>query len=760
MSETNVTFDHIFRFINADDLKKMVRGYHHAGPPSERIRLRKQQCIDFISQTLADPQAARRVVTTLSPVRKLALATLKLIDDDLTPDTLTIAILASGINIPSWLEGKRNVIGTALLENLAEHGLVMDSSWRAAKGRIYSSSFRSVYSAFSDPRLLAHVGLPPVKELNLKTTTPKHDTSMRHPSRVMLDIIGLLQTIDNMGGLGYTKQRTIRVSDLRKFQKTLQWSQPDIEIDGFMLRDAPKGLLFALQNAEFLVEEQKKLILKYSVEEVADQNPAKQIERLMVGFIRNADWLEARETVPQIDLELVRDFRVALMLMLRALPPDSDEFFTFSSLSNRLYLRIGEQFSLGRGRVHNYIRIRRDASGKMAGVEQDSHEANQLRWRKYEHFWLQDALSSWLYYLGMVELYVKEQQIVAFRLTQLGKAALHPEKSFDIASQTTLDDSNDEPETNAEAWIVQPNFDIIVYMDKTTPTQLAFLEGHAERIQSQQYTAHYRLTRESVYRGLERGTGTVDDFVATLERHAQAPLPDNIRIEIAEWSALREQIRLHHRANLLEFASAADRQIALDNKLPSTPIGDQYLLLSPTVDVFQLSSYVRDIHRVNYEYLLTKVLETNEHGLIKIKADSSDLLLPGKLDNWAERTGANQWQLTEASVKANVKAGGRINELQQLLDARRLSHSHIPPMLNVALSNWAGRPQKTELGSIIVVRCPNNHTAVALRQSTRLKPYYRGSSESTVLFFDGAHENEVRAFLSWAGFNLDVMMAE
>ena len=64
------------------------------------------------------------------------------------------------------------------------------------------------------------------------------------------------------------------------------------------------------------------------------------------------------------------------------------------------------------------------------------------------------------------------------------------------------------------AWIVQPNFEILVYIDEVAPSQMIFLDRYADRLDIQQHTAHYRLTRESVYRGLERG-GSLEEFITS-----------------------------------------------------------------------------------------------------------------------------------------------------------------------------------------------------------------------------------------------------
>lgn len=235
------------------------------------------------------------------------------------------------------------------------------------------------------------------------------------------------------------------------------------------------------------------------------------------------------------------------------------------------------------------------------------------KWLKQERQWIEDALSSWLYFLGMVELGLAGKRPVAFRLTDLGKAVLHPAKAIPV---TTAAPTSGEHATGA--WVVQPNFDVMAYLDRTTPPQLAFLERHAERTQSQQYMAHYRLTRESVYQGLERDT-PLDAFLEELGRHAQTPLPQNVTVEIREWAALREQVILHHRADVLEFADTAARDAMLTTHIHGRAVGDRYLLLaSPVTPRKRLPKSVGKVERLNYAQPLPKVLRADETGRLQL----------------------------------------------------------------------------------------------------------------------------------------------
>ncbi len=126
---------------------------------------------------------------------------------------------------------------------------------------------------------------------------------------------------------------------------------------------------------------------------------------------------------------------------------------------------------------------------------------------------------------------------------------------------------------------MQPDFEVIVYLDQAAPTQIAFVERHAERVQAQAHIARYRLTRDSVYRGLGRGS-TLEELLANLRAGAAQDLPQNVTATISEWAARRERIELHRQAQLLEFATPAARQRALADGLAGTAVGERFVLLA------------------------------------------------------------------------------------------------------------------------------------------------------------------------------------
>jgi hypothetical protein len=192
----------------------------------------------------------------------------------------------------------------------------------------------------------------------------------------------------------------------------------------------------------------------------------------------------------------------------------------------------------------------------------------------------------------------------------------------------------------------------------------------------------------------------------------------------------------------------------LTTSLDGRAVGDRYLLLASTATPRQrLPKSVGAVERLNYAQLLPKILRADETGALQLKGAAIDLLIEAQLDHWADRTKDGQWQLTPATVGECIKAGGRINELIDLLTAR-LAHK-LPPLLELALRNWSGRRIKSaELERFVVLRCDDDDGLHAILTSKRLKPYLRGTHEDNLVLFAPEHIEEVQEILRWAGIEL------
>ena len=81
-----------------------------------------------------------------------------------------------------------------------------------------------------------------------------------------------------------------------------------------------------------------------------------------------------------------------------------------------------------------------------------------------------------------------------------------------------------------------------------------------------------------------------------------------------------------------------------------------------------------------------------------------------------------------------------------------------PPLLGVALRNWAGRPVAVEVAGVTVLRCQHAETLAAIKASKTLRRYIRGELAPDVLLIDTAQVAEFEAHLVWAGLKIETRL--
>ena len=98
----------------------------------------------------------------------------------------------------------------------------------------------------------------------------------------------------------------------------------------------------------------------------------------------------------------------------------------------------------------------------------------------------------------LVEVCLEDGAVTVFRLTELGRTVLRRQTPATAPADTMQ-------AAAGPIWVVQPDVEITVYLEHAMPRQLALLECWAERQKAQRHVVQYRLTRQSVYHGLEAG---------------------------------------------------------------------------------------------------------------------------------------------------------------------------------------------------------------------------------------------------------------
>jgi hypothetical protein len=441
--------------------------------------------------------------------------------------------------------------------------------------------------------------------------------------------------------------------------------------------------------------------------------------------------------------------RLAIVTALSGLPVDSKDFYAIEDFDQALFNRIGENFSLSYPPSPPYFLYTASAKEKEQALD-EWHTKLRESWQKKERPWLEKAFTTWLYFLGLVELAVSNGAPVAFCLTDMGQAVFHSELQDLVRSEEANTKSPDQP-----AWLVQPNFDVVVYLDHVSPPQLAFIERHAERKQAHQHTAHYLLTRESVYRGLESGT-TITEILEGLQAGFQNELPQNVIVELREWAALCERIVLHRRAQLLEFPDARALQESLSQRNAGRVVGDRFLLIESGSAPHTRSKSDR-VETIDYAQALPKNLDVSEDGIISLYSGDRDLIVHAQLDQWAVRLSDTEWHLTAEKLTSQLKTGRKVAEFIGLLN-ERLTHP-LPPLLEIALRSWAGETYPVELDSVVVLRCAQENLYRAISTSQRMGPFLKGSIPPNLLIIDATQLETFRAQLNWLGCSISEQLS-
>jgi hypothetical protein len=732
------TLDAYLEHMRADELKRIARlwGGSHT--------LRKDECITLIAESLCDPASVKEAMENLSPFERNALALVNFMDGVIDAEALTVGLRMAGVALPQSKQGYTPSDKQLLLNPLFRLGLIIRLYDRP--GSYYESpvGFSSSYSSFrvfSDPRLLRFVpSFPTCQPLDVPLVPAPAATQVRRPQTVLLDVLGILQTVHEMGGLNLTRSNTVRVNDARKLGKAMNWKGKEAEIDGLPFHEPAQAFAHALSASGLLARKGNTLHLTSAPEAFAARPYEEQIAPLVRGFLHASGWNEQPEYATSDIYESRRlAGRLALLLALAALPADTDGFFSLDALDEALFARIGETFSLGfmSGRPTFY---RKTSQKEQQHQEQQWHDRLRQKWQQHERIWFRKALTSWAFVLGLVELGMQDQTPVSVRLTDLGRTLLHPGK---------VSKEEARPAEGKTAWVVQPTFEMIVYLDQATPQQLAFLERHAERAQIQAYTARYHLTRDSVYRALEQGA-SLDDMLAQLRAGAAMDLPQNVEAELHAWAALRERITVHHQARLAEFATQAARDAALQGDLAGTAVGERFILLAATTPLPK-----QHTQTIDYTKELSRCLYIDEDGTIELRLISNerpDLLIMAQLDRWAERLSEQHWQLTASSVTAALAARAELHELFDLLQTRSLGR--VPSLLTEVLRCWAGTPAQVELATVTLVQCGRPELLNAIANSKLFRSAIRGYLGFDVLLVDTRHIDELREKLHWAGVTI------
>ncbi len=268
-------------------------------------------------------------------------------------------------------------------------------------------------------------------------------------------------------------------------------------------------------------------------------------------------------------------------------------------------------------------------------------------------------------------------------LRQLGLVALSGEGEGQVVTSALLGASATPP--SGPAWVVQPNFELVVYPAQLSAEGMELLAA-AEALRFDDHSASYRLSRESVYTALEDGL-ELKSLLFGLEKYSAAPLPPGVRSTLSGWAARRERLVLHSGVTLLEFPDVAARDL-YRQKSGGTAIG--HTLLLPGAG----QKLPAGLPVLKYDGPPRKSL--------KISADSL-LSIDGELDFLGRNLLSQHAQAVPGGYR--LRAGqplsaGAVRELEARVQGT------LPPLLRLQLARWSGTEPAPALGHATLLQHP------------------------------------------------------
>ncbi len=361
------------------------------------------------------------------------------------------------------------------------------------------------------------------------------------------------------------------------------------------------------------------------------------------------------------------------------------------------------EFLIPRENQHNYY-----SSQRPDGVYTGFWPVGENRWKSYfqrdqdwdnvEGRFLRQLLSEPLSWLGLVAIgRDKTNQVVAFRLSPLGAHLLGLTTELAVEADET---AGEKP------LVIQPNFEILAYTEPHHLQTLYQLERFATRERAER-VAHYKLDRESVYRGLQDGLSATQ-MREFLERHSRSGVPQNIAYSLNDWESLWESQTIRTSATIIE----ADTENEMDAFMASLPEGGAtrlaplWAVVEPRyLEAARTFLATKSARAFDYSIETEQAFSTNENLEIVAPKGNLDLWLRSKLEGFADEipasTTAARFQITRESVARAAKIGVKAENILKFLQTT--GTPPIPANVALTLRGWGGEIKPVALGSMQVL---------------------------------------------------------
>lgn len=310
-------------------------------------------------------------------------------------------------------------------------------------------------------------------------------------------------------------------------------------------------------------------------------------------------------------------------------------------------------------------------------------------WEVVEGGFIREVLRGPLRWLGLVEIgYDEAGAAVAFRPTPLGLGAL--------GLAPLPEDSQDQDDENSRALVVQPNFEIVAYTEPQYLSVLYQLERFADRT-SLERVAHYKVTRDSVHRGLQGGL-TSTAMLEFLAKNSRNEVPQNIAYSLEDWQQIFNRVHVYRQVTLVEAGSESELDAALKGVPPEAVERLSPLWAMVTGErageARKALTALKDASLLDYAVPVREAFTIDEQFNIEVPVDNLDIWLQSRLEQFCDqqpqaskpKATSLRFHMNHESIERARKAGWKPDAILEFLkEAGPLS---VPADVELSLRGW------------------------------------------------------------------------
>jgi hypothetical protein len=331
---------------------------------------------------------------------------------------------------------------------------------------------------------------------------------------------------------------------------------------------------------------------------------------------------------------------------------------------------------------------------------------------------------------------------------------------------------HDEPAPVGALLVVQPNFEVLVLDALANLNLVARLDAFADT-RSLDRAAVYHLSRTSIVRGLEAGW-TEEEIVSTLETASAAPLPQNVRQTIRDWTQEYERIHVYPDATLLEapeavllarwlaepaFASAVVRRLTPTAVLIHSAAADR-------VGAW-LEGQGTEVWSINYALDPPQVLDLRGPDQLIVARENDDPYLHYRLARFADRHESAPGQtasvpglppysvlytIAPATLARAKAAGMTIDQVLSFLGYK--ARTGLSPDDTLTLRGWSGYYAPFRWAQVRAIELPPTANWGDLSRVKAIRPLILRILSASLALVSEEHWPELEAALTARGITL------